>query len=146
MLPNNSDYHPHLSNNYYLDGKHQYNRQCVPTQQDGSSTGRHSVLDVKLFTHPGPYVALEESCRLVDLSIGAVRARGKCRITVVRQRHITSRRQRRCIAPHRAEPSGAENGRTNDGIRFAAREVKCFPKHAATARTRKRSRDTAKSR
>ncbi|KAH0947563.1 hypothetical protein HN011_011898 [Eciton burchellii] len=71
MLPNNFDYHPHLSNNYYLDGKHQYNRQCVPTQQDGSSTGRHSVLDVKLFTHPGPYVALEESCRLVDLSIGA---------------------------------------------------------------------------
>ncbi|KYM88587.1 hypothetical protein ALC53_03070 [Atta colombica] len=45
-------------------------RRCVPTQQDGSSTGRHSVFDVKLFTHLGSRAAfgsLGETCTTVSL-------------------------------------------------------------------------------
>jgi len=116
MLPNNLNHHPHLNNNYYLDEKHQYNRQCVPTQQDGSFTGRHSVLDVKLFTHPGSYVALEESCQPSRLSVN--RCSASVRQVSCHSRASTSHYVTPSTPLHRAAPRRAERSRERtDGRR-----------------------------
>jgi len=128
MLPNNFSYHPHLSNNYYLDGKHQYNRQCVPTQQDGSSMGRQSVLDVKLFTHPGSYVAFEESCQPSRRSVNRCRASVRqvsyhsCAST---SHYVTPSTPLRRAAPCRAERSRERTDERRDTLRRERSEV--FP-------------------
>ncbi|KAM0725765.1 hypothetical protein ACS0PU_008491 [Formica fusca] len=98
----------------------------VPTQQDGSCTGRHSVFNVKLFTHLGSRAAppgdVPGASRRVDES--------RCRVSVeeapfhgvtdprvnVTSRHVTS--------PNvNAAPRRAERSRERTGTLLAEKEV-----------------------
>lgn len=94
-------------------------RRCVPTQQDGSSTGRHSVFDVKLFTHLGSRAALSvgtrgtfQPGRRVDASryraclvVAPFRGRGS-------RQHSVKRNVKRRAVPCHAALCRAEDERT----------------------------------